>query len=143
PDFRHTTATITNPGMIGTAMSVPRLMPGQGVIVGVGAIGYPPEFAGMAKDDLSRLGLSEVMTLTSTYDHRVIQGAESGEFLSYVAALLTGAHGFYEEVFGGLGLHIPPLRMVADTTPSLGRRGAGSEDRLGQAEKQARVLQLI
>ncbi|MDX1419209.1 MAG: multifunctional oxoglutarate decarboxylase/oxoglutarate dehydrogenase thiamine pyrophosphate-binding subunit/dihydrolipoyllysine-residue succinyltransferase subunit [Rubricoccaceae bacterium] len=142
-DFRGTTATLTNPGMIGTAMSVPRLMPGQGVIVGVGAIGYPPEYAGMARDQLSRLGLSEVMTVTSTYDHRVIQGAESGEFLAHIAALLTGEHGFYEEVFQSLGLHIPPLKMVADTTPSLGRRGTGSGDRLGQAEKQARVLQLI
>src|SRR5690606_8289780 len=101
-DFQGTTATITNPGMIGTAMSVPRLMPGQGVIVGVGSIGYPPEYAGMSAADLSRLGLSEVMTLTSTYDHRVIQGAESGEFLRYVAELLTGHHGFYDEVFQSL-----------------------------------------
>ncbi|HLT48289.1 MAG TPA: multifunctional oxoglutarate decarboxylase/oxoglutarate dehydrogenase thiamine pyrophosphate-binding subunit/dihydrolipoyllysine-residue succinyltransferase subunit [Rubricoccaceae bacterium] len=139
-DFQHTTATITNPGMIGTAMSVPRLMPGQGVIVGVGAIGYPAEFAGMAREGLSRLGLSEVMTLTSTYDHRVIQGAESGEFLSYIAALLTGRHGFYEEVFQSLGIHTPPLKMEADTTPSLGAR---ADDRLDELEKQARVFELI
>jgi 2-oxoglutarate dehydrogenase E1 component len=114
-------------------------MPGQGVIVGVGAIGYPPEYAGMAREDLSRLGLSEVMTLTSTYDHRVIQGAESGEFLAHIAALLTGQHGLYEEVFQSLGIRTPPLKMEADTTPSLGARA----ERLDDLEKQARVFDLI
>ncbi|NNF58152.1 MAG: multifunctional oxoglutarate decarboxylase/oxoglutarate dehydrogenase thiamine pyrophosphate-binding subunit/dihydrolipoyllysine-residue succinyltransferase subunit [Rhodothermaceae bacterium] len=141
-DFQHTTATLTNPGMIGTAMSVPRLMPGQGVIIGVGAIGYPTQYAGMSKEQLSRLGLSEVMTLTSTYDHRVIQGAESGEFLRYIAEQLTGHHGFYDAVFQSLGLHIPPFRAQSDSTPSLGRRGVGA-DRSDKVEKQARVLQLI
>ncbi len=94
-DFQHTSATLTNPGGIGTVMSVPRLMPGQGLIVAVGAIGYPAHYAGMKAAQLSRLGLSPVMTITSTYDHRIIQGAESGEFLAYMAGLLTGARGFY------------------------------------------------
>src|SRR5690606_4848399 len=93
----------------------------------------------MSAADLSRLGLSEVMTLTSTYDHRVIQGAESGEFLRYVAELLTGHHGFYDEVFQSLGIHIPPFRAHDDTTPSLGH-GANQSDTI---EKQAAVLQLI
>ena len=141
-DFLDTTATLTNPGMIGTAMSVPRLMPGQGVIIGVGSIGFPPEYAGMSQEELSRLGLSEVMTITSTYDHRVIQGAESGEFLRHVSDLLTGKLNFYNEIFRSLGIHTPPLRMEADTTPNLGRRGVAS-DRSGAAEKQASVLQFI
>ena len=106
-------ATLTNPGGIGTVMSVPRLMPGQGVIVAVGAIGYPPEYAGMSARDLSRLGLSEVMTITSTYDHRIIQGAESGEFLSVVAGLLTGAAGVYADILKSHGLYPPPVRRTA------------------------------
>ncbi len=125
PDFQHTTATLTNPGGIGTQMSVPRLMPGQSVIVAVGAIGYPPEYAGMHPDELSRLGLSPTMTVTSTYDHRVIQGAESGEFLNRIAELLVGRHGFYDEVFESLGLHTPPFRGEDDSTrASAGRASA-------------------
>ena len=141
-DFQFTTATVTNPGTVGTALSVPRLMPGQGVIVGVGAIGYPPEYAGLSREELSRLGLSPVMALTSTYDHRVIQGAESGEFLAHIATLLGGRHGFYDEIFDSLRIHTPPFRGKADTTPSLGRR-LGTGNRLDKVEKQARVLQLI
>ncbi len=137
-DFEGTTVTLTNPGMIGTVMSVPRLMQGQGLILAVGSIGYPPEFLALPPEEVSRLGISEVMTITSTYDHRVIQGAESGEFLAYVGALLTGGHRFYERVFQELGLSTPPLKMSPDTTPVLGRT-----DEQALVKKQARVLQLI
>ena len=137
-DFQGTTATLTNPGMIGTVMSVPRLMQGQGLILAVGSIGYPPEYLALPPTEVSRLGISQVMTITSTYDHRVIQGAESGEFLAYVGDLLTGKHGFYERVFTELGLTMPPLKMSADTTPVLGKT-----DEQALVEKQARVLQLI
>jgi 2-oxoglutarate dehydrogenase E1 component len=137
-DFEGTTATLTNPGMIGTVMSVPRLMQGQGLILAVGSIGYPPEFMALPPEEISRLGISQVMTITSTYDHRVIQGAESGEFLAYVGALLTGEHGFYERIFTELGLSTPPLKMSTDTTPVLGKT-----DEQALIEKQARVLQLI
>ena len=142
-DFAGTTATLTNPGGIGTQMSVPRLMPGQSVIVAVGGIGYPPEYEGMEPAELSRLGLSPVMTMTSTYDHRVIQGAESGEFLNRIAALLQGGHGFYDEVFQSLGLHTPPFRGKADSTPSLGKGALGSGSKVSKIEKQARVYELI
>ena len=142
-DFQGTTATLTNPGGIGTVMSVPRLMPGQSVIVAVGAIGYPPEYAGMDRTELSRLGLSEVMTMTSTYDHRVIQGAESGEFLNVVASLLQGADGFYDDVFQSLGLHVPAFRGGADSTPSLGAGRLGAGRKTSKIEKQARVYELI
>ncbi|MDT0632303.1 multifunctional oxoglutarate decarboxylase/oxoglutarate dehydrogenase thiamine pyrophosphate-binding subunit/dihydrolipoyllysine-residue succinyltransferase subunit [Rubrivirga litoralis] len=142
-DFQGTTATLTNPGGIGTIMSVPRLMPGQSVIVAVGAIGYPPEYAGMAPEELSRLGLSEVMTMTSTYDHRVIQGAESGEFLNVVAGLLQGEDGFYDDVFQSLGLHLPPFRGAADSTPSLGTGRLRATGKAAKIEKQARVYELI
>ncbi|MDX1531738.1 MAG: 2-oxo acid dehydrogenase subunit E2, partial [Rhodothermales bacterium] len=137
-DFQGTTATLTNPGMIGTVMSVPRLMPGQGVILAVGAIGYPPEYAALPPKEISRLGLSQTMTVTSTYDHRVIQGAESGEFLAHVDQLLRGEHGFYERVFRELGISIPPLKSSPDTTPVL-----GETDEMEMVHKQARVLQLV
>jgi hypothetical protein len=100
-DFAGATVTLTNPGGLGTVASVPRLMAGQGSIIAVGSIGYPPEFATMAKDRIAQLGISKVMTITSTYDHRVIQGAESGEFLRTVDQLLQGAEGFYEGVVIG------------------------------------------
>ncbi|PSQ97580.1 MAG: multifunctional oxoglutarate decarboxylase/oxoglutarate dehydrogenase thiamine pyrophosphate-binding subunit/dihydrolipoyllysine-residue succinyltransferase subunit [Bacteroidetes bacterium SW_9_63_38] len=140
-DFQGTTATLTNPGMIGTSMSVARLMPGQGVIVGAGAIGYPPEYRGYDPEVASTAGVSPVMTLTSTYDHRVIQGATSGAFLNHVEDLLTGGVDFYQTLFGSLGVPHQPYRMAHDSTPQLGQHD--SEDELDMTQKQAAVLQLI
>jgi 2-oxoglutarate dehydrogenase E1 component len=140
-DFQGTTATLTNPGMIGTSMSVARLMPGQGVIVGAGAIGYPPEYRGYDPEVASKAGVSPVMTLTSTYDHRVIQGATSGAFLNHIEELLSGKHDFYRELFGDLGVPYQPFRMATDSTPQLGR--SAPRDELDMTEKQAAVLQLI
>ena len=137
-DFKGTTATLTNPGMIGTSLSVPRLMEGQGVIVGVGAIGYPTSYYAVPPDAMSRAGISQSMTITSTYDHRVIQGAESGAFLAVVEQLLRGEHGFYDDVFSSLGIPYRPFTPSTDSTPQL---GGGSE--LEMIQKQARVLQLI
>ncbi|HWA17335.1 MAG TPA: multifunctional oxoglutarate decarboxylase/oxoglutarate dehydrogenase thiamine pyrophosphate-binding subunit/dihydrolipoyllysine-residue succinyltransferase subunit [Gemmatimonadales bacterium] len=105
PDaFAGATMTLTNPGGLGTVASVPRLMPGQGSIIAVGSIGYPPAFSDLSDDKLRELGIAKTMTITSTYDHRVIQGAESGEFLRSVDNLLQGAEHFYEDVFASLGL---------------------------------------
>jgi multifunctional 2-oxoglutarate metabolism enzyme len=95
-DLQGANLSLTNPGGIGTIASVPRLMQGQGTIVATGAIGLPPGMAGVA-------GAEKVMTMTSTYDHRVIQGAESGQFLQVVEQYLQGEHGFYEQVFSDLG----------------------------------------
>jgi 2-oxoglutarate decarboxylase len=106
-ELQGATLTLTNPGGIGTIASVPRLMPGQGTIVAVGAIGYPSEWRGVAETRIRDLGVGKVMTMTSTYDHRVIQGAESGEFLGRIESLLGGADGFYEEVFASLGVILP------------------------------------
>jgi len=102
--------TLTNPGGIGTVASVPRLMPGQGTIVATGAITYPP---GIPEELAARLGVERIMTMTSTYDHRVIQGAQSGRFLAEIEALLQGKDGFYETVFASLGLEAPPLAPVS------------------------------
>jgi 2-oxoglutarate dehydrogenase E1 component len=109
-DFSGVTVTITNPGTLGTTQSVPRLMSGQGAIIGVGALDFPVEFAGADPSTLSDLGIGKVLTLTSTYDHRIIQGAESGLFLKRVHELLVGESSFYEQVFSELGIAEPPAR---------------------------------
>jgi 2-oxoglutarate dehydrogenase E1 component len=98
------TFTLTNPGGIGTVASVPRLMVGQGAIIAAGAIAFPPGFAYAPRATLEQLGVEKVMTLTSTYDHRVIQGAQSGEYLKRVDELLAGASEFYETVFAQMGV---------------------------------------
>src|SRR6266540_4350697 len=134
-DFAGTTVTITNPGTVGTVMSVPRLMAGQAAIIGVGAIGYPAEYQGADPETLIELAVGKTVTLTSTYDHRVIQGAESGEFLAKVQALLLGADGFYDELFRSVGVPYVAVAWRAD------RRAA--PDSLDLAEKQARIYQLI
>ncbi|MFM8268181.1 MAG: multifunctional oxoglutarate decarboxylase/oxoglutarate dehydrogenase thiamine pyrophosphate-binding subunit/dihydrolipoyllysine-residue succinyltransferase subunit [Ilumatobacteraceae bacterium] len=116
-DFQGATVTLTNPGTIGTVQSVPRLMPGQGAIIGVGSIDYPAEFQGADDRTLGALGVSKVVTLTSTYDHRIIQGAESGMFLRRVHELLLGEHGFYDSVFASLGVPYEAVRWSVDHNP--------------------------
>jgi len=117
PDaFAGANMTLTNPGGLGTVASVPRLMPGQGSIIAVGAIEYPPTFADLSDDKLRELGIAKVMTITSTYDHRVIQGAESGEFLRTMDTLLQGGERFYEEVFAGLDVAFTAIPPVAGRT---------------------------
>ena len=116
PDaYQGANVTLTNPGGLGTVASVPRLMPGQGTIVATGAIGYPPGLTAVDPDRLHELGVQKVTTMTSTYDHRVIQGAESGSFLRRIDQLLQGEDGFYDEVFDALGL---AARVEGDTRRS-------------------------
>jgi multifunctional 2-oxoglutarate metabolism enzyme len=112
--FAGASITITNPGTIGTVHSVPRLMSGQSAILGVGSIDYPAEYSAADPLTIAKLGVSKVITLTSTYDHRVIQGAESGMFLKRVHELLLGDDGFYDEVFESLGLPYEPARWRTD-----------------------------
>ena len=105
PDaYQGANVTLTNPGGLGTVASVPRLMPGQGTIVATGAIGYPPGLTAVDPERLRELGVQKVTTMTSTYDHRVIQGAESGSFLRRIDQLLQGEDGFYDEVFEAVGV---------------------------------------
>ncbi|GAA1262766.1 multifunctional oxoglutarate decarboxylase/oxoglutarate dehydrogenase thiamine pyrophosphate-binding subunit/dihydrolipoyllysine-residue succinyltransferase subunit [Kitasatospora nipponensis] len=132
-DFTGVTVSLTNPGGIGTVHSVPRLMQGQGTILGVGAMEYPAEFQGSNPETLARLGVSKIMTLTSTYDHRVIQGAASGEFLRSIHQLLLGEHGFYDEVFESLRIPYEPVRWATDV--------ATTHD--DEVNKTARVMELI
>ena len=132
-DFQGTTISLTNPGGIGTSHSVPRLMKGQGAIIGVGAMEYPPEWQGASEDAIARNAISKVMTLTSTYDHRVIQGAQSGEFLKRVHQLLLGQEGFYDEIFRSLRIPYEPIRWANDI----------STNHDDEISKQARILELI
>lgn len=138
-DFQGTTISLTNPGTIGTVASNPRLMSGQSAIIATGAIEYPAEYQAMTPAALSSLGISKIITLTSTYDHRVIQGAESGLFLAKIHEFLVGQHNFYDEIFTDLEINYPPMRWAVDYNPSL----FGSDRASELAEKQANVLQLI
>jgi len=134
-DFTGVTMTLTNPGTLGTVASVPRLMPGQGVIVGIGVLGYGAEFEGADKRALAELGVSKTVSLSSTYDHRVIQGAESGLFLGQVHELLCGADGFYRGVFRSLGVPYEAVRWRPDANPP--------DDHDTQRVKQVHVQTLI
>lgn len=113
-DFTGTTVSLTNPGGIGTVHSIPRLMAGQGTIVGVGAMDYPAPFQGASAETVAELAISKVMTLTSTYDHRIIQGAASGEFLRAMSVKLLGEDGFYDRIFASLRIPYEPVRWVKD-----------------------------
>jgi 2-oxoglutarate dehydrogenase E1 component len=115
-DFAGATMSLTNPGGLGTVASVPRLMAGQGSIIAVGAIGYPAEFSGIPDERAAELGVSKVMTITSTYDHRIIQGAESGVFLGIVDRLLQGEEGFYDLIAESLELS-PVSYQLARAAP--------------------------
>ena len=128
-DFGGVTISLTNPGTIGTVHSVPRLMRGQGAIIGVGAMEYPAEFQGASQERISELGVGKLVTFTSTYDHRIIQGAESGDFLRTVHELLL-SDDFFDEIFRELGIPYEPVRWRTDNPDSI-------------EDKNGRVLELI
>ena len=132
-DYAGTTVSLTNPGTLGTVHSVPRLVQGQGLILGVGALAYPAEFQGASEETLTNLAISKTITLTSTYDHRVIQGAQSGDFLRRIHEIMLGAENFYDEIFAALRIPYEPIRWAVDFQFS-------KED---QISKAARVQQLI
>jgi len=109
-DFAGGTIQLTNPGTLGTVASVPRLMKGQGSIIATGTI---RDIAG-----------AKIITITSTYDHRIIQGAESGMFLRYLDSLLQGEERFYEGLevgdsgFGNLPASVAAIPPAPVPTPS-------------------------
>ncbi|MGI8875838.1 MAG: multifunctional oxoglutarate decarboxylase/oxoglutarate dehydrogenase thiamine pyrophosphate-binding subunit/dihydrolipoyllysine-residue succinyltransferase subunit [Egibacteraceae bacterium] len=136
--FADTTATLTNPGTVGTVGSVPRLMQGQSVIVGVGAIDYPAEYQGSDPRTLAQIAVGKVITITSTYDHRVIQGAESGLFLKIIHELLLGGEDFYDEIFSSLRIPYEPVRWRTDD-----HIAQAPMDSAAHADKQVAVQKLI
>lgn len=129
-DHSGATISLTNPGGIGTVHSQPRLMVGQSAILGVGAMEYPAPFQGMSDEQLAEMAVSKIVTLTSTYDHRVIQGAQSGEYLKVMHELLLGEHDFYDEIFTALRIPYEPVRWVRDVAE-------------GEIDKTTRVMELI
>ncbi len=136
-DFQGTTISLTNPGTIGTAASNPRLMSGQSAIIATGAIEYPAEYQAMTNAVLSSIGISKTITLTNTYDHRVIQGAESGLFLAKMHEYLIGREAFFDQIFADLEINYPPFRWAEDYNPRL---FGGEHEKI---EEQANVLQMI
>ncbi|BBZ12834.1 multifunctional 2-oxoglutarate metabolism enzyme [Mycobacterium branderi] len=128
-DFAGVTISLTNPGTIGTVHSVPRLMAGQGAIIGVGAMEYPAEFQGASPERIAELGIGKLITLTSTYDHRIIQGAESGDFLRTIHEMVL-SDSFWDEIFRELSIPYEPVRWRPDNPDSI-------------VDKNARVVELI
>ncbi len=120
PDFQGTTISLTNPGTVGTFASNPRLMAGQGAIIATGAMAYPPEFANTPEDTIRQLRLSRVMMIGCTYDHRIIQGADSGRFLARIEELLAGGDHFYADIYDELGVDAQRASLEAPTIPLAG-----------------------
>ena len=138
PDFAGTSISLTNPGTVGTMGSIPRLMNGQGAIIAIGAMDFPAELRGMSPEVRAALGVGKVMTITCTYDHRIIQGAESGAFLGQVQACLDGESDFYQNIFEALKIPYRPVKWEAD-------RQAAAPTALAPVDvaKQTAVIQLI
>ncbi len=145
PDFQGTSISLTNPGTVGTMASMPRLMVGQGAIVAVGAMDYPAEYRGVSADKIAALGISKVMSITCTYDHRIIQGAESGMFLGKIQSLLDGADGFYDEIFEALKVPYNPIVWVEDKArPAIaGATVVADPEPSPEIVKEAAVIRLI
>ncbi len=139
-DLTGTTVTLTNPGMIGTTASNPRLMKGQGMIVAAGSIDYPVEYQAVKPEILTSLAVSKTITLTNTYDHRITQGAESAEFLSYLSKLLIGEYKFYDQIFASLRIPFEPVRWTTDNTAI---NSFGQIDEKVAIEKSAHAMLMI
>ena len=138
PDFQGTTISLTNPGTVGTMASNPRLMTGQGAIIAVGAMDYPAEYRGVSQENIVSLGIGKVMSVTCTYDHRIIQGAESGMFLGKLQALLDGEDNFYDEIFEALKIPYAPVKWEGDQASAPAVAGPSVE-----IVKEAAVIQLM
>ncbi|MBK8551743.1 MAG: multifunctional oxoglutarate decarboxylase/oxoglutarate dehydrogenase thiamine pyrophosphate-binding subunit/dihydrolipoyllysine-residue succinyltransferase subunit [Ignavibacteria bacterium] len=141
-DFQGTTISLTNPGTLGTVASTPRLMIGQGTIIATGAIDYPAEYQAVTNEVITKIGLSKIMNITSTYDHRIIQGAESGLFLKKISELLHGDENFYEEIFKDLEIPMAPVKWTADKVIEAKDNSERIEN-IEEIEKQAKAIQLI
>jgi len=138
-DFEGTTISLTNPGTVGTLGSVPRLMPGQGAIIATGAIDFPAEFAAASEETRAALGISKILMITCTYDHRIIQGAESGAFLAKLHHLLLGEDSFYEGLFRDLKIPYAPVHWQTDQHLTPTRFASVNTD----VAKEAAVIRLI
>ncbi len=138
-DFQGTSISLTNPGTVGTMASIPRLVAGQGAIIAVGAMDYPAEYRGVAAETRAQIGIGKVMSVTCTYDHRIIQGAESGTFLGKLQGLLDGGDGFYEDVFASLKIPYQPVKWEEDHAAVISAKSVPVAD----VAKEGAVIQLI
>ncbi len=138
-DLTGANITLTNPGGLGTVASVPRLMAGQGTIVATGSIAYP---AGLG-DIGAMIGAEKVLTMTSTYDHRIIQGAESGRFLGRIEEYLRGEHGFYEDVFAALGVELGPVPSPPAPAAAASAAASTAADKAPGAVPDEQLLQAV
>ncbi len=136
-ELEGTTVSLTNPGMMGTIMSVPRLMNGQGMIIASGSIDYPAEFSAVKPDKLTELAISKVVSITNTYDHRIVQGAESAEFLRYMHQLLIGENRFYDQIFASLKIPFNPVKWEIDSSD------ISKSEMNHRQEKSTHVMSLI
>ena len=136
-ELENTTVSLTNPGMMGTIMSIPRLMNGQGMIVASGSIDFPAEFSAVKPDKLTELAISKVVSITNTYDHRIIQGAESAEFLRYMHQLLIGENRFYDQIFASLKIPFSPVKWEIDSSD------LSKSEMNHRQEKSTHVMSLI
>jgi 2-oxoglutarate dehydrogenase E1 component len=142
-DFQGTTISLTNPGTVGTYASVPRLVVGQGAIIATGAMDYPAEYANVSPEMRTSLGISKVMMTSCTYDHRIIQGVESGRLLGRIDALLNGEDEFYNRIFQELGLSLKPVRWQEPFGPAAGAFGTPVGLPSGDPMKEAAVAHMI
>jgi 2-oxoglutarate decarboxylase len=138
-DLTGANITLTNPGGLGTVASVPRLMAGQGTIVATGSIAYPVGLADIG----AMIGAEKVLTMTSTYDHRIIQGAESGRFLGKIEDYLQGEHGFYEDVFAALGVELGPAPAPPAPAAAASAAASAASDKAPSAVPDEELLQAV
>ncbi len=81
-DIQGGTFTVTNPGVFGNIMGCPIISQPQLAILGIGAIKKRVMVVNEA------IAIRDVVYLTLSYDHRVIDGSMAGQFLSFVTQYL-------------------------------------------------------
>jgi multifunctional 2-oxoglutarate metabolism enzyme len=138
-DLTGANVTLTNPGGLGTVASVPRLMAGQGTIVASGSIAYPVGLGDIG----AMIGAEKVVTMTSTYDHRIIQGAESGRFLRCIEEYLQGEHGFYEDVFAALGVELGPAPSLPAPAAAASAAASSASEKTASVAPDEELLQAV
>ena len=80
------TITLTNYGSVGNLMGTPIINQPQVAILGTGVIEKRPVVMETSQGDM--IGIRQMMYLTMSYDHRIIDGAHGGAFTTRVKELL-------------------------------------------------------
>jgi pyruvate dehydrogenase E2 component (dihydrolipoamide acetyltransferase) len=82
-DLSGGTISITNIGVFGIDAGTPILNPGEAAIVAMGAVRRQPW------EHLGEIALREVMTLSLSFDHRLVDGQQGSLFLADLGAILN------------------------------------------------------